>query len=459
VPASLDTIVAAASGWTAAPRALVRLSGPASFEALDRVLESPAPRARSVVAARVRLGPRAVLPCVLLTAPGPASFTGEDSAEILSVGNPAVTARVLAALLQAGTPHLRLAHPGEFSARAFMNGRLPLDQAEGLAATIAARTGDELAAARALLAGAAGTRRRAWADEAATLLALVEAGIDFTDQEDVVAIAPAALETRCRRLRADIDAELGSGPRVHAGAEPLCVLVGRPNAGKSTLFNALLGRRRAVVSPVAGTTRDVLRERLDLSPSVPGAPAAAGPLGVTLVDLAGLDDPGSTPARGTDALAQQAARDAIAAADVVIACDPDGRFDTLNLAGVPAAARVVRVRTKADRAAVARPADVPGTLSVCALDARGVADLRRAIADAAWGASGSAAGAVLPRHRRALMLGADALDDAAKLARAGAPELTAGALRRALDALGELTGRLSPDDVIGRIFATFCIGK
>jgi tRNA modification GTPase len=240
---------------------------------------------------------------------------------------------------------------------------------------------------------------------------------------------------------------------------PRVVLAGPPNAGKSTLFNALLGRRRAIVSPVAGTTRDALEEELDLSADAPGAGT------VILIDLAGLDEP---PAAAIDAAAQSRARETIAAADAVIHCDPSGRFPGLVARpGTP----MIRVRTKADvpGAARARRPDRAvdagrEPLAICALDGWNLPALRRAIADAAWGSRAAGLAALLPRHRRALTDAATQLREARALIAPAAralpdPALTASALRAALDVLGELVGRISPDDVIGRVFATFCVGK
>jgi tRNA modification GTPase len=335
---------------------------------------------------------------------------------------------------------VRLAGPGEFTARAYLNERMSLDQAEGIAAVIAAESAEQLAAAGELLSGATGDVYRAWAEELATLLALVEAGIDFTDQEDVVAIAPEELRGRLAVLTAAIRERIGGEGVVEASAGlPRVVLVGEPNAGKSTLFNALLGRERAVVSAEAGTTRDVLEEPLDLTGALPGAGR------VTLVDMAGLDR--------TGAASQEAARASIARADVLVHCDPGGRFEGLS-GGKPA----IRVRTKAD---LLRPegtgeTPVPREISVCALDGWNLNVLRRAIADAACGSRNAGAALLLPRHRRTLAEAAARMEDAK---RSGGPEVVASHLRQALDALGELVGRISPDDVIGRVFATFCVGK
>jgi tRNA modification GTPase len=385
----------------------------------------------------------------------PRSYTGEDAAEVQVPGNPTLVERVV--LDMTSREGVRLANPGEFTARAYLNGKLTLDQAEGVAATIAATNEEQLVAARSLLEGRAGAEYRRWAEELTTLLALVESGIDFTDQEDVVPIAPVALLSRINALRREVGAHLGhAGGREAAGALARVALVGRPNAGKSTLFNALLGRKRAVTSPLSGTTRDVLAEELDLGRDVPGASA------VLLEDLAGLDPDfhgdGSVSAREAQLAASRAAADA----DVLLWCDPVGRFDAGGLPVGASRAKVIRVRTFGDQP---RTAGEPSRedIAVCALDGWHLAVLRRAIVDAATSSRAAGVAALLPRHRRAMGEAMGSLADAAGSVGAGPrlrnPELTATGLRGALDSLGELVGQISPDEVLGRVFATFCVGK
>jgi tRNA modification GTPase len=250
---------------------------------------------------------------------------------------------------------VRAAGPGEFTARAYLNDKLTLDQAEGIAATIAAESEEQLSAARGLAEGRTGDVYRAWAEELATLLALVEAGIDFSDQEDVVPISPADLARRLDMVARQLEGHLGAAAgREHADALPRVVLAGSANAGKSTLFNALLGRRRAVVSDVAGTTRDVLEEELDLSRDRGGAGR------VMLVDVAGLD----AAAGGLiEESAQLAAQRAIESADVILHCDPTARF---AVGGKGWRASTVRVRTKSDLPG----ASDENAIRVCALDGR-----------------------------------------------------------------------------------------
>lgn len=435
------TIVACATGTGPSARALVRVSGPACGE-IERLLLARPAAARSPLAARLRLTERLDLPCLAWIAKGPRTFTGEDTLELLVPGNPLVVQRVIVRLcetLSGGV--VRTAEPGEFSARAYLNGKMSLERAEGVAAIIAAESGSQLEAAARLMSGATGSVYRSWAEEAATLLALVEAGIDFSDQEGVVGIQPELLRGRVEGLRRAIGDYLGSATgREAPSGRPRVALVGPPNAGKSTLFNALLGRTRAVATPIAGTTRDVLTEPLTLR--------AADDQGIEidLIDLPGLD----RLATGLDALGQAAAGAAIAEADVVVLCCDAGRFVEAPARAAP----VVRVHTKTDRPGKVEGADV----AVCALTGSGLDRLRRLVVEAVGGPRGREAGAdtVVPWHARALRA---ALGSLASVDGDGPAEVAAHHLRAALDSLGEVSGAVTPDDVIGLVFARFCVGK
>lgn len=444
----LDTIVACATGQGRSARALIRLSGVGVADLVRRRLAG-APEPGGVGGARLVLASGAVMPVLAVRYSAGRSYTGEESLELLVPSNPVLIQRVLDELTD--LPGVRLAGPGEFTARAYLGGKLSLERAEGVAAVIGAQTEEQLRAARRVLDGGAGELYRRWTDEAATLLALVEAGIDFTDQEDVVPIAAEELRERVGRLIGEMESHIGARGGAERGeTAPVVVLAGRPNAGKSTLFNALLGRRRAVTSGAPGTTRDALRETMDLT-GVAGA-SPGGVERVVLVDLAGL---GEGAVDRLDEAAQRLALEQVRGADVVVVCDPTGRFDV----EVPGGGErtVIRVRTKADLPVGARRgADV----ELCALDGWNLDVLRRAIADGVAAAGGGSPRVPLARHRRALRSALADLGEAASLVGSGAPEeLVAGALRGALDALGELCGRISPDDVIGRVFATFCVGK
>ena len=368
------TIAAVASPRGRSPRAVVRLSGPDTRRAVERLASIP--YERGARAARLNAAGLAI-PALLLMTPAPRSYTGEDAAEMLLPGSPFIAELVMNELLAAGVRH---AGPGEFSARAYLSGKLTLDQAEGVAASIAATSKAEAAAARRLLSGEAGDEARRWTERLAELLALVEAGVDFTDQEDVVPITGPDLAEALRTLRREIAARVSGPVRETPPDGPLVALAGAPSAGKSTLFNALLGRDRAVTDPEPGTTRDVLIETIEIRGAL-----------VRLADLAGLDD---AEARGLDADARARALKALAEADAVVHCDPSGRFDQ---AVYNAESPTVRVRTKSDLLTPTDPAENQDQLPVCALDGTNLEPLREAIADAALGGADPA-----PRRRRAL---------------------------------------------------------
>lgn len=439
---------------------------------------------------RLRFG-RQRLACLAFCAVAPASATGEDTLELLLPGNPDLVAWVESELLgtaaRLGLP-ARPAAPGEFTLRAFAHGRIDLIQAEGIAATIAASTAAQLRAARQLADGGLGRFVADLADRTGDDLALVEAGIDFTDQEDVVAIEPAVLARHVRASILAIRSRLErSVPMERLEATPRVVLVGPPNAGKSTLFNALLGRRRAVESPIAGTTRDVLEEVATFTTS-------RGRCEVRLVDVAGVDESGE----GFNPAMQERMLAAVERADLVVECVPsgaDGR-PPLSLRDISpgeageeqegswlSAPRVVaatkadlsvpRYTADGDRSPPAPPGEMsaPPTegavtrLAVSAHTLQGLDDLRAAIVAALASrvaALGDETVILAARHESSLRDALAAFEACETTLASGslrAPELVAASLRTALDALGAISGRIAPDDVLGRIFGKFCIGK
>jgi len=279
-----DVILAVASPPGHSPRGIIRVSGDDTFTLLQPHLTlrdgAPFSLSRGIFRARLSLNDRTI-PVLALIFPGRNSYTGQDSLELQLPGNPVLLHRIIDAIIESAAARnlsARRAGPGEFTARAFFNDRLTLTQAEGVAATIAARSDAELRAASTLRDGALGDFAATLADDLAAALALVEAGIDFTDQEDVVAITPADLHDRLTDLARNITNHLDRSVGIEQlQAIPWVVLTGEPNAGKSTLFNALLGRSRAVVAAQPGVTRDVLAEPLTIT-------TGHGPAEVMLVD-------------------------------------------------------------------------------------------------------------------------------------------------------------------------------
>jgi len=421
---------------------------------------------------------------LLLFFVGPESYTGMDLAELQCPGHPALLDHLLQQLFAVG---VRAAEPGEFTFHAYLAGKLDLTQAEGIHATITAESDAQLRAAGLLRHGQLTGQIRQTVDELATALALTEAGIDFVDQDDVVAITPAQLLQRIDDQQAQVARVL---ERSRSWGElqglPRVVLVGPPSVGKSTLFNRLLGQQRAVTDAQPGTTRDVLTERCTWQDK------AGQRCELMLSDIAGLNvtlrsgsaesgSDGEQAERKTAAQSghgqqssavsdamEQAAHRAVAEADVVVELYRDAPMP--SAARPPHTGRWLSIRSQSDLDA-ASPGDAAGAgLSCSAVTGVGISALREAVMDAITGRdAGPIAGDVLalqPRHESSLRAALDHLADARAQVAPHVNELAlpdletvADALRMALNALAGMGGDVSPDDIIGRVFASFCVGK
>jgi tRNA modification GTPase len=433
-------IFALASGVGRAAVAVVRVSG-AGTAGILQALAGGLPEPRFATLRRLcHPGSGETLDrALVLWFPGPASYTGEDSAELHLHGGPAVIAGVAEALFTAGA---RPAEPGEFTRRAFLNGKLDLTAAEGIADLIDAETAAQRRQALRQAGGALATLYGGWTTRLTALLARQEAFIEFED-EDLPAGLDDAVALAAAGLRAEILTHLADGHRGERLREGLEVaILGAPNAGKSSLLNALAGREAAIVSARAGTTRDVVEVRLDLG----GVP-------VTLADTAGLREAADEIEAEGVRRAHRRAEDA----DLIIAVFAADRApDAETLAWVRPGTLVLANKT--DLAAA--PAMIGGqpALGLSLRSEEGLAALRQRLDEEAAARAGLAAEAVLtrPRHRAALTEAAGWL---AELETAPLPELRAEALRAALRALGRITGQVGVEAVLDAVFGEFCIGK
>lgn len=426
-----DTIFALSSGAPPAAIGVVRLSGPDAGAAVTRLSGMALPPARRAVVRRLRDGRGDLLDqALVLWLPGPGSATGEDMAELHCHGGRAVIAAVERAL--ADLPGCRRAEPGEFTRRAFANGRIDLAEAEGLGDLLAAETELQRRAAAQLVEGRFSAQVNRWRHALLGLAASVEAALDFAE-DDGIAGLPSSFSRQVRELADELESWLGR-PRAERLKDGVRVVIaGPPNSGKSTLFNALVEDEAAITSPVAGTTRDALERPIALS----GVP-------FTLVDTAGLRE------HGADSIELEGirrARSHASDADLVLWLGAEGEG--------PEGASVLEIDARIDEAGHAPKREPAARLS--AVTGSGLEELRALLLDRAR--------VLLPRPgdmalngRQAELIGLarQALRSAAQ----GGDELViAENLRHARLAFDRLLGRAATEDMLDALFARFCIGK
>jgi tRNA modification GTPase len=422
-----DTIFALSSGSPPAAISIIRISGPSAHSA-GAALASSLPAARRAAVRELRDEKGALLDTALvLRFDGSASSTGEDSVEFHCHGGRAVVAAVLGAL--GSIADVRQAKPGEFTRRAFENGRIDLTEAEGLADLIEAETESQRRAALMMAEGGLRKQIDRWQDRLLDLSARAEAAIDYVD-EDSVDSNP-ALSRDCGALANDLEDWL-ERPRATPLREGVRVVIaGPPNAGKSSLLNAIVGYERAIVAEVAGTTRDHIEVPLALS----GVP-------IRLTDTAGLRESGELVERiGVDR-----ARKLVDLADVLVWLgDPQN---------APRHPRLVRVHARADMRG--REAAPEGTLPVSSATGAGLANLTLAITDLAQSVLPSEGEiALTDRQAECLQCALNALEGAST----GDLVIVAESLRQARTAFDQLTGRLGVEDLLDALFGRFCLGK
>ena len=446
-PNTRETIVAIASGAAAGGVGMLRISGPQSRR-IAVALGCPQLEPRHAHYAKFRADDGEVIDDgIALYFPGPRSFTGEDVVELQGHGSPVVLRQLLARCIELGA---RQARAGEFSERAFLNGKLDLAQAEAIADLIAAGDVRAARAARRSLDGVFSRRLEAVSEQLVRLRIHVEAAIDFAD-EPLDTLGGAQVRAGIEQAKAllaqlRIDAERGRKLRdgLHA------VLIGPPNAGKSSLLNALAGSERAIVTDIAGTTRDTLRETIRIDG-----------LELELVDTAGLREGGDAIEREGMRRARAEMQRADLAIVVLDARDPQaGRQAVGDVAAQ--AARQLWIFNKCDLLPQWPQQLDADSIALSAASGAGLEQLHarlREIASEGAGEGMQGEFSARQRHVEALAQAGAHLDAADAQLQYDQLELAAEELRLAHDALGEITGRMSADDLLGKIFSSFCIGK
>lgn len=428
----MDTVFALSTAQGKAGVAIIRLTGPASNAAVRALAgDVPAPRHAAVRVLRSKEGQRLDEALVLVFEEGH-SFTGDASAEIQCHGSMAVVAAILDEL--ARQPGLRPAEPGEFTRRALENGQLDLAQVEGLADLIDAETEAQRRQALRVLSGDLGRRAEVWRKSLIRAAALLEATIDFADEEVPVDVSPEVMDLVGKvatALKREISG-VATAERIRSGFE--VAIVGAPNVGKSTLLNALSGRDAAITSEYAGTTRDIIEVRMDLE----GLP-------VTLLDTAGLRD----TLDEVESIGIERAKARAEMADLRVFLVEKGEQPEM----APQADDLVLV-AKADLAG-------PGPDAVSGKTGEGIPELVARITDTLKTRATGAGLATRVRHKQAMEKGLESLLAAQNLIPFGEDhaDIAAEELRSAIRALDSLVGRIDIENILDEIFASFCLGK
>jgi tRNA modification GTPase len=451
IPAVDDTIVAVSSGWQPSPLGIVRLSGGDAFELVAGIGIGPPPTdLPSWTGHRVEWGDGSVLPVTAFWFAGPRSYSGQDVVEIHTCGCPPLLRELSARLMALGA---RRALPGEFTARAFLNGRLDAGQVEGVLALMQSVQEGEIRAGARLVRGSQRRRQAEVVERLTEVLALVEAGIDFVEEEDVRFVTPGEVIRVIDEVLAELNATSEAMPEGRSGRHHVA-LVGLPNAGKSTLFNALVGYQRALVSPVLGTTRDVLEAEAEIEG-----------LAVVLQDCAGLGGSVDELELATHVASERAAD----RADLVLwihAADREWTEPEIRICARLAERRRLLVRSKVDLDVGGGAGVVPTAfvdkVAVSVPLGVGLPRLRRAIAEQLGRLGQPGAGTDREGETRLVR---EALGRARLLAAESgekeldSPELVSLELRQALELMTDLTEMTLGEDVLDVVFSRFCVGK
>ena len=447
-----ETIVAVSTPPGRGGIGIVRLSGPHALEIANSLLtmRNPLTHAQARFAEILDVETRAKLDEAIATYfAGPNSYTGEDLVEIAAHGAPVILDLLVRSALKQGA---RLARPGEFTERAFLSGRIDLTQAEAVRDLIESQTLYQARVAAGQMGGALSRRIRPAKQELVELIALLEAGIDFAE-DDVDVTPDSEITMRIQAVAAaleELERSFGHGRIVHSGLT--LAIVGRPNVGKSSLFNRLVERERAIVTATPGTTRDLVTETVSL-----------GGIPLQLVDTAGLRE----AADEAESIGIQKSREAFADADVVLMVLEAGvpvREDELRLIASLAGRRALIARNKSDLELGDEPPDDPGlpVVDTSAITGQGMAELRESLLKMISNPAGETESGMLTslRHHEAVMEALAALAKAREAVGQGIPhEMLLLDLYAALRQLDGLTGETTADDILNRIFSSFCIGK